>query len=75
MVREASRLIFEVAQKHDGVKSDIVGPQRSMELHQELALAKSYAARYHACQRMARTDSVRGLEVAISLTRPQAILY
>ncbi|MFM0431913.1 hypothetical protein PQQ75_23075 [Paraburkholderia aspalathi] len=49
IVQEASRMAFEVVQKYEGAKPDVIEPLSSSELRQGLALTKSYASLYRAC--------------------------
>jgi hypothetical protein len=50
VIQEASRIAFEVVKKYEGVKPDVIGPLLPTELHQGLALTKSYASLYRVCQ-------------------------
>lgn len=49
IVQEASRMAFELVQKYEGVKPEIIGPLLPSELYQGQALTKSYASLFKAC--------------------------
>ena len=56
IVHEASQRAFEVVQRYEGGKPDVVGPLLPTELRQGLALAKNYASLYRACQPTTRIE-------------------
>ncbi|KQW02807.1 hypothetical protein [Rhizobacter sp. Root1221] len=56
IVQEASRRAFEVVQKYEGVKPDVVRPLSASELREGQALARNYASLYRACDPNAHID-------------------
>ena len=63
-VREASRMAFEVVQKYEGARPDVIEPLSPSELRQGLALTKNYASLYRACLAADHIESARGFRVA-----------
>ncbi|WP_155633275.1 hypothetical protein [Burkholderia stagnalis] len=49
IVQKASRMAFEVVQKYEGVKPDVLEPLSPSELRQGVALTRNYASLYRAC--------------------------
>lgn len=56
MVKEASRRAFEVVQRYEGIRPDVVQPLLPSELREGQALAKNYASLYRACEPIGRIE-------------------